>query len=311
METRYFKTILTAVECGSFSKTAEILHVTQSAVSQRIKFLEENYGHQLLDRNTAALEPTAAGKIVLEHAQKIINEERQLLQQLENMTGLKRLSLCCTPTYGMSFLPGVLNEFVRQNSDLTDLKFLFQQPEQAITGLLNKEFDVAILEHCGDFDASPFTTVELPRDELLFISAPQLAIEPEHSSLKEILKHRLYARRDGCSSKELLKQNLATLGSSIDNFSAVIVSDDLRLTIESVRQGAGTAYISTSLVAEQLTTKELRAHHVEGFTHFRRRTILVRKGRETDPIIKSILTCAMEAARTSAENQPNTCFSCK
>lgn len=307
METRYFKTILTAVKCGSFSKTAEILHVTQSAVSQRIKFLEESYGHQLLDRSATVLEATAAGEIVLEHARKIIEEEHQLLQRLEAMTGLKRLSLCCTPTYGMGFLPGVLNEFVCQNADLADLKFLFQQPEQAVKGLLDKEFDVAIIEHCGDFDTSPFTAIELPHDELLFISAPHLAIDAHHDSLKELLKHRLYARRDGCSSKELLKKNLATLNAHINDFASVIVSDDLRLTIESVCQGAGTAYVSTSLVAKQLKAGTLRVHRVEGFSHFRRRTILVRKGSETDPVIRSILACAVAAAPVNAVG---TCFSC-
>ena len=51
METRYLNTLIASVEAGTFSKTAELLHITQSAVSQRIKFLEEHFGQQLLDRS--------------------------------------------------------------------------------------------------------------------------------------------------------------------------------------------------------------------------------------------------------------------
>ena len=44
METRYLNTLVASVEAGTFSKAAEILHITQSAVSQRIKFLEAEVG---------------------------------------------------------------------------------------------------------------------------------------------------------------------------------------------------------------------------------------------------------------------------
>jgi len=46
METRYLKTLVATVEEGSFSRAAEVLYITQSAVSQRIKFLEEHFGQK-------------------------------------------------------------------------------------------------------------------------------------------------------------------------------------------------------------------------------------------------------------------------
>ena len=63
METRYLNTLVASVEAGTFSKAAEILHITQSAVSQRIKFLEDHFGQQLLDRSGQRLALTSAGKV--------------------------------------------------------------------------------------------------------------------------------------------------------------------------------------------------------------------------------------------------------
>ena len=70
METRYLKTLIAVVDCGSFSKASELLHITQSAVSQRIKFLEEHFGQQLLDRSGSKLVLTTAGGTVLLKARK-------------------------------------------------------------------------------------------------------------------------------------------------------------------------------------------------------------------------------------------------
>jgi len=71
METQYLKTLLAVLELNSFSKAADALCVTQSAVSQRIRFLEECYGLKLLDKSGKLNMPTAAGLIVKKKAEQI------------------------------------------------------------------------------------------------------------------------------------------------------------------------------------------------------------------------------------------------
>ena len=83
METRYLNTLVASVEAGTFSKAAEILHITQSAVSQRIKFLEDHFGQQLLDRSGQRLALTTAGKVVFSEAKDILDKEKELLSCLQ------------------------------------------------------------------------------------------------------------------------------------------------------------------------------------------------------------------------------------
>ena len=61
MDTRQLLAFCAVVERRSFSQAAERLGVTQPAVSQQVKALEERLGHVLLDRSGRRVEPTEAG----------------------------------------------------------------------------------------------------------------------------------------------------------------------------------------------------------------------------------------------------------
>lgn len=289
METRYLETLVSAAETGSFSRTAELLHITQSAVSQRVKFLEESLGQQLIDRSSSRLRPTEAGQVVLEKSREILALERQMREQLKRLGAGKRLSICCTPTFGMAFLPQVLNDFMRRNADLEDFKFIFQQPEAALHGLQDRTFDIAIIEHCDDLDLTGLQTIDLLKDELVFVSAPQLGLPPGTVSLNTLLACRLYARRDGCSSKELLKRNLGMVNKTIDDFAGVIVSDDLRLTLQEVAAGRGISFVSRALAEEMIARGELVAHLVEGFIHVRCRSLVVSRQVAEELVVRDFI----------------------
>jgi DNA-binding transcriptional LysR family regulator len=291
MDTRYLKTLVAAVEAGTFSRAAETLHITQSAVSQRIKFLEEHFSQQLLDRSGQRLTLTPAGKQVLNTAKDILQKEKDLLSNLQETARRKCLSLCCTPTFGMAYLPHVLNHFLRIHSDLSDLSFVFFQPQQALQGLQNEEFDLAVIEHRLDQDFSGFSRYSLPDDEMLLVASGQQAIPSENGvvALAALKDFRLYARRDGCSSKELMRQNLETRGLDFEDFPAVVVSDDLRYTIQSVLAGEGVAYLSRALVEGHLESGELAGYRVEGFQHRRGRSVVLLPQKHDDALLAELL----------------------
>lgn len=293
MQTRYLKTLVTAVEEGSFSRAADVLHITQSAVSQRIKLLEEYFGQQLLDRSGPVLELTPAGQLVLAKAREILRKERELIDSLKSLGHQKRLALSCTPTFGMAYLSQVLNDFLRSHADVADLKFIFQQPLEALRNLRNEEFDLAVIEHCPDQDFSGLDRFVLPDDDMLLV-APPGTIVPDSggcADLDALTRFRLFARRDGCSSKEMLRQNLQRAGGDFSDFDGVMISDDLRFTIDSVMRGEGVAFVSRALVSEHLAAGRLVGFLVQGFEHRRGRSVALLPGRHEDPLIGDLLEC--------------------
>jgi DNA-binding transcriptional LysR family regulator len=296
METRYLNTLVASVEAGTFSRAAELLHITQSAVSQRIKFLEEHFGQQLLDRSGQRLVLTPSGKIVFDKARDILDKEKELLTCLQDAAAQKRLSLCCTPTFGMAYLPQVLSTFLRIHSDLSDLKFVFLQPEEALRGLRNEEFDLAVIEHRMDLDFTGFDRFSMPDDEMLVVSSSSSVLPNVDGvvQLDDLKSTRLFARRDGCSSKELMRKNLVACGFDFSDFDGIIVSDDLHFTIQSVLAGDGIAYVSQALVSNYLASGQLVGLRVDGFEHRRGRSVAMLPQRSDDVLLRELLETLFE-----------------
>ncbi len=305
METRYLRTLVVAVEEGSFSRAAELLHITQSAVSQRIKFLEEQFGHQLLDRSGSSFELTPAGHLVLARSRDILRRERELIDSLKGLGSEKRLALCCTPTFGMAYLSRVLNDFLHAHTDVADLKFIFAQPFEALRSLRNEEFDLAVIEHCPDQEFTGLDRFVLPDDEMLLVAPAGSVTLTDNgcADLAELTRYRLFARRDGCSSKEMLRANLFRKGVDFTDFEGVMISDDLRFVIESVMAGEGVAFVSRALVSEQLAAGSLVGCQVEGFEHRRGRSIALLPGRHEDPLVNDLLECIFRVVSPTCRPQ--------
>jgi DNA-binding transcriptional LysR family regulator len=292
MDIRYLKTLVTVVETGSFSKAARSLHLTQSAVSQRIKFLEDFYSHILFDRSATTSSLTAAGEIVLESARRIVGIADSLQGQLKKINSRQKVSLCCTPTFGTVYLSGVLNRFMLESGGSpADLNFLLHNPVQALEGLVKKEFDIAIVEHCPETDLSKFQTYPLPEDELVFVASPKLRLPSSSHDIESIFDFCLFVRDGGCSSRQLLSRGLEEQGKSLDDFASVVTSDDLRLTRQSILAGGGISFMSKSLVCEYLETGQMIEHHVNGFPRSRLRKVVMEKGREKEKLLCDLARC--------------------
>lgn len=307
MKTEYLKTLQITAQVGSFSRAATELCVTQSAISQRIKYLEDHYGYQLIDRSGPAPVLTEAGRIVVRRAEQILDIEAKLLNDLKQQGVKSRLAICCTPTFGVVFLPKVIEQFMFRRTENIDLKFVFHSIDRAIKELLENEFDLAVIEHCEQLEIPGFHAQELPKDELVFISSPALDLPESETDIQLLFKQCLIARKIGCTSRRLLEKNLAVGGYSVGNFSRTIILDDLRLVLETVINGGGVAFISRSLAEKQIAAGLLREHLIHGFTHIRQRTAVINKEKMRAPAINDFMNCITATFKaTDCLLQPDT-----
>jgi DNA-binding transcriptional LysR family regulator len=80
MNLRHLEHWLALADTGSFSRAAEKLHITQSALSRSIQVLEEDLGGPLVDRVGKKNEMTPLGQLVLARARRIVHEAQELQQ---------------------------------------------------------------------------------------------------------------------------------------------------------------------------------------------------------------------------------------
>jgi LysR family nitrogen assimilation transcriptional regulator len=84
LETRALRYFQTVAECGSYSRGAELLRISQPAVSRQIGKLEDELGTRLFQRHSHGVNLTGAGQILLERCQAVLRELEQTTQEIRN-----------------------------------------------------------------------------------------------------------------------------------------------------------------------------------------------------------------------------------
>lgn len=295
MQLEYLETLVEAVAQGSFSRAAERLCLTQSAVSKRIRFLEEHYGYPLLDRSGATIVPTAAGQLVLERARHLIAIEQELEESLDGLHRRRPISFCCTPGFGIAHLPGVMRQLILREADTSRIQFLFDTPENILRGVAEERYDVAVAEHCTVPELDGLRCFTLPADEMVFVSAPGLRLPTPRIPVEVLLAQTLLHRREECCSRIFLDANLARIGRAIGDFRRAVLIDDLHLIVRSAVAGEGVAFVSCDVVAPQVREKQLVTHGVDGFAHRRDRTLVASARQAESEIARQLVDSVLEA----------------
>lgn len=111
-----FQVYLAVIEEQSFTKAAEKLNMTQSAVSQTIKSLEEELGVTLLLRNRGGVTLTYIGERIRTHVQEVLQLTRCISEESSAAKGIPQGTLRLGSMHGMgsSLLPGLIKAFNRQ-----------------------------------------------------------------------------------------------------------------------------------------------------------------------------------------------------
>ncbi|PKG23386.1 LysR family transcriptional regulator [Niallia nealsonii] len=115
MEIRQLTYFIEVVKQKNITKAAEMLHISQPALSKVIKSLEEEVGITLIHRSNKTHELTDAGQIVYDYAVKIIAQVEEMSATLHDMTNLTRgtITIGIPPIIGSLFFPKVIAAFHR------------------------------------------------------------------------------------------------------------------------------------------------------------------------------------------------------
>lgn len=98
------------IETGSVSDAARMLHISQAAVSQRLKLLETIFATSLLDRSTRPAQPTAAGMRLFEHAKDLLTRSDQMMESVRNVSRAKRMIIRfgCVDSFAATIGPSLI-----------------------------------------------------------------------------------------------------------------------------------------------------------------------------------------------------------
>ncbi len=235
-ELRCFRAI---IETGGFSRAAERLDLSQSAVSQTIANLEHRLGATLLHR-VSPPQPTEAGMRLLRYAESMLNEERETLADIQRIKAgaLSTLSLALSPSVNARVGIDVLREFCERNP-LTRLKVVVAPSREIVHGVMEGRWELGF----GPFHHSMPSQFDL---HPCFAETRRLMIASDHPLRPELARDAAAAlRKVPLVTSALDDSTRRANGERLrDAFGSVWEVSHMELRLALVSDGKGVTYVS-------------------------------------------------------------------
>ncbi|MCD3351422.1 LysR family transcriptional regulator [Clostridium botulinum D/C] len=204
-------TFLTLAKVRNYTKTAEILNLTQPAVSQHIKFLEEYYGMKFIKKQGKNSLLTEEGEEFLEYVREAELRERILREKLKNKFFLeKKYNIGATLTIGGYVLPKVLGKYKECHPN-TDIILNVFNTDAILEKILKDEFELGVIE--GPFDKNKFKYIKLKNDELvLAVAKGHPFSNMEYVNLEDVMNGKLILREEGSGTRKYFEREVKKQG---------------------------------------------------------------------------------------------------
>lgn len=183
-------TFVTVLSEGSMTAAADKLYLTQPAVSQQIRNLEEDLGVELLVRGVRQIKATPQGEMLFEYAKKIIHLTQQAEIAIKSIGNQMKgqLRIGTLNSLGLHVMSPIVGRLMRHNPELT-LKIEYARGDELIKGFKKSQYDVLILpEVKTEFNAELEGAEEkfLLKEEMWLVGSSKDEKMPQQITVKDI-----------------------------------------------------------------------------------------------------------------------------
>lgn len=258
IEDHKLKVFCTVAETRSFSKTSEIIHLTQPAVSLQIQALEEMYETKLFDRSSSAINLTTSGEILYKYAKNILALYAEAGKEIAKITGLIKgsINIGAGTTVGNYILPSVIVDFKRIHPKIK-IQVVIGNTKRILELLNSGVIDMGIVG-----EATPKTKVKvepLLSDELGIV-VPNIHpwAKKRTVSITDVTKEPFILREEGSGTRHVIQTYLSSHGITISDLHIAAIFGTTFSIREAVENGMGISIISKWAVIKELRCGSLK-----------------------------------------------------
>lgn len=255
MDIRHLKYFIEVARQKSFTRAAETLHVSQSAISKMIKDLEEELGFFLFNRSSKQIQLTDTGETFLLHAQEVVTLFNNLSLEVENAAKLDKgkVVIGLPPITGSTRFAQLLGEFKKKYQQI-DIA-LFEYGSKTIElGIQDGSIDIGII--CNIPDSNAYHSFALSNDPLWVIASPEHRISSlSEVGLAELSNEQFVMYRQDFSLHHAIVNNCIAAGFQP---SIIFETTQRELMTQLVATNLGVAILPSKTCAE-LDPKAIRA----------------------------------------------------
>ena len=262
MTLRQLEVFVAVAQAQSFRRAAERLHTSQPALSQHMRELEAELDVRLLDRLRRTVHLTDAGRLLLDHAQRIFTTLGSARDVIAELKGLQRGSLLigASTTPGIYVLPRVIAAFRRRHPSIS-VSFRIANSRIIEERIRASELDLGIVGGHGLVPGEKCVAVGLV-DELVIIVWPghpwarRRAVRPA-----ELASAPLLFREEGSATRQVTERALERARVS---YHTAMELDHTEAIKQAVMARLGVAFVSLYTISGELAARRLHAVRLRG-----------------------------------------------
>jgi DNA-binding transcriptional LysR family regulator len=244
------------VRSGSFSKAAEILNISQPAISKGVRDFELQVGCRLLNRTPKGVVPTPEGLALSRRAEALFAVERAAEEELSALRGLHNgsLRIGASTTIATYMIPRYLGAFHRAYPGV-ELQLISANTRDIAEQMVAQDLDVGLVE--GPVDDKNLISEPWRTDVMKLIAAPDHAFARAAGPIdpKRIENEVLIVREPGSGSREVVTQALAAHG--IEPLRTLEIGSTAAIK-QVVAAGLGISIVSVVAVEDQVRLGRLK-----------------------------------------------------
>lgn len=280
--------LIAVYETGGFSSAAKKLAITQPAVSQHIKALEEELNVKIFTRFNGVITLTRQGEKILKCAKKMLGLEKLLTQELtDSKTMIDHITVGVTHTAESNAITEALAKYCAENTGIR-MKIITSSADNLYNLLKLYEIDLAVVE--GKILDSSFEYIPLDTDYLC------LAVSPNHPfakkelvTLEALKKEKMILRLPNSSTRMLFNAHLESKNMTIDEFNVILEVDNVATIKDLIRRDLGVSILPKSACLDEISKGKIVIVPIKNLSMTRKINIVYLKDFSSTEIPSAIL----------------------
>ena len=262
MTLEQLRIFLAVAEYLHFTKAAEVLYITQPAVSAAIACMETEYGVRLFHRIGRQIDITEAGKFLQAEAQKILEQVTLAERGLRELNDLQRgeLRIGSSLTIGNYWLPERISKFQALYPNII-VNCTLANTEEICLGTATGKFDLGLIE--GEVKSS--LAVSLEQDTIgcdrlqVIVGRSHKWFNKQEVYLEDLTKTQWIMREAGSGTQQRLEEALINWGIDPNQLKIILILNTGEMVKAVVENGIAVAGISELMIEKELKIGTLKA----------------------------------------------------
>jgi len=257
------ETFLSLCDTKSYTKTAEILHITQPTVTQHIQALEKRYNTKLFTYRGKVLSLTEKGERLRQFAISMkancLNFERELAMEKE---GFLSLHFGATRSIGEYVLAPIIEKYLKDNPH-SDISLYVDNTKVLLDKLNKNEIEFALIE--GYFKKSDYDYRLFKKESFIGVCGKNHRFADREVDFVDLLSERLIIREEGSGSRDIIEQVLMGHNIKIEDFAYISEIGNLVAIKDLVKNGVGISFLYEPVVHAELKDGTIRKLNIKNF----------------------------------------------